>query len=101
MVQVLVALAPLQRGHGVHPKMISVGTQGVNGLPEARLNLEAPGVEADDVQWAHAQVGTEQDQAPAAGVDDPDEANRQPQGTPKQIAAVVAQGDLALVVERA
>ena len=73
----------------------------MDGLPETGLNLEAPSVEANDVQGGHAQVGTQQNQPSTAGMDDPDEADQLAQGTPQQVVTEITQRDGALVVERA
>ena len=61
-VQVLIAAAPPDGGHGAHPEVIGIGAHGVNGLLEARLDLEAPAVETDHVQRVHGQVGGHEDQ---------------------------------------
>ena len=99
-VEVLIALAPVQGGHGGHPEVVGISAEVVDGLPETGLNFEAPAVEADDVQWGHGQVGAEEDPASAGGVDDPDKAYQLSQGAPEQIAAQVAESDLPVIVER-
>ena len=40
----LLAAAPMDRGHVTHPEMVSIGTQRVNGLLETDFNFEAPSV---------------------------------------------------------
>src|ERR1035437_261470 len=73
-VQVLVAAATAEGGHGLHPKVIGIGAQRVNGLLETDLDFESPAVEADDVQRAHGQIGAEENEPPPAGMNPPNKA---------------------------
>src|ERR1035438_10518559 len=52
-VEVLVAAAPADRGHGLHPKVIGIGANRMDGLLESDLDFESPTVEADDVPGVH------------------------------------------------
>ena len=36
--------------HVLHPEMVGIGADGVNGLLEADFDFEAPAVKADDLQ---------------------------------------------------
>ena len=47
---VLVALTPANGGHSLHPKVIGIGAQCVNGLLETDLDFESPAVESNDVR---------------------------------------------------
>ena len=74
--QVLVAAAPANGCHIAHPEVVGVSAHGMDGLPEACFNFESPTVKANDVQGVHSQVGAEEDQAPALGMDHPDKTDR-------------------------
>ena len=47
---ILLTAAAVDRGHVLHPEVIGVGPDGVNGLLEADLDLEAPAVKANNLQ---------------------------------------------------
>ena len=49
-VQVLVAASFSPRGHDFHPEVVRIGAQGVQGLLEAHLDLEAISIEAEEVE---------------------------------------------------
>src|SRR5271167_2903094 len=51
---VLVAAATADRGHDLHPKVIGIGAQSMNGLLESDLDFESPTVKADDVHGGHS-----------------------------------------------
>ena len=88
-VQVLVAVAPTEGSHRWHPKVISIGAQGVNGLLETDLDFESPAVESNDVERVQGQIGAEENEPPPAGMNDPNEADQLTQRTPEQIAAII------------
>src|ERR1035437_7696848 len=90
-VQVLVAAATAEGGHGLHPKVIGIGAQRVNGLLETDLDFESPAVEADDVQRVHGQIGAEENEPPPAGMNHPNKADQPTQRAPQQVAAVIEQ----------
>ena len=100
-VQELVALKAAQRGHRAHPEMIGPGADGVEGLFERDLDLEAQGVESDDLGRSERDVGGQEQNLAAVGMDDGDEADHASGRTPEQVAANPAQGDALLVVDRA
>src|ERR1035437_3913596 len=100
-VQVLVAAATAEGGHGLHPKVIGIGAQRMNGLLETDLDFESPAVEADDVQRAHGQIGAEENEPPPAGMNHPNKADQPTQRAPQQVAAVIEQLHPLLAIDRA
>ena len=62
---ILLAAAAVDGIHVLHPEVIRVGPDGVNGLLEADLNLEAPAVKANNLQRVQGQIGAKEDQVPA------------------------------------
>ena len=48
-VQVLVAALALQRFHVGHPEVVAESSDGMNGVLERNLDLEARGIEQNDV----------------------------------------------------
>ena len=84
--------------HGLHPKVIAVGADDVQGLAEADFNFESIPVKGDDVERVHGGIGTQQEQHAAGGMDDDDETGHAPNGPPKQVDAAVGQLDFGLSV---
>ena len=72
---ILFAAAAADGIHVLHPEVIRVGPDGVNGLFEADFNFEAPAVEANNLQRVQGQVGAQEDQVPASGVAYPNETH--------------------------
>ena len=96
----LVALKPAQRRHGAHPEVIRPSADGVEGLLESDLDLEAQGVEPDDLRRREGQVGAEEQDLAALGMHDRHEAHKPAGRPPEQIAADILQGDVPVVVDR-
>src|SRR5690348_1205464 len=48
--QVLLAAAAMNRSHVLHPEVIGISPDGVDGLLETHLNFEAPAIQADNLQ---------------------------------------------------
>src|SRR5213078_844531 len=98
--QVLLAAATADGGHILHPEVIRVSPDGVNGLLEADLDFETPAVEANNLQWVQGQIGAKEDHVAARGVAYPDKADQLTQGPPQQVLAVVAQRDARFPIDR-
>ena len=74
-VGVLVTVAPADGGHGLHPEMVGIGADGVNGLLEADLNFEAPTVELDDGEGSEGDVRAQEDELTPSRVIDQHQAD--------------------------
>ena len=96
----LVAAAAPDGPHVLHPKVVSVSSDGVDGLFEAHFNFEPPAIEADYVQRVQSQIGAEQDQVAARRVIDPDKADQLAQGAPEQVVAQIAEGNARFSINR-
>src|SRR5207247_5088423 len=97
---VLLAAATADRGHILHPEVIRVSPEGVNGLLEADLDFETPAVEANNLQWVQGQIGAKEDHVAARRVAYPNKADQLAQGPPEEVLAVVAQGDARFPIDR-
>src|ERR1019366_8022733 len=95
------AAAAVNGSHVGHPKVISIGPHGVNGLLETDFDLKPPAIQADDLQRVQGQIGAEQDQGPASRVTHPDKTHQLPQRAPEQILAVIAQVNTRFPIDRA
>jgi hypothetical protein len=100
-VGMLRAVAAPDRFHVLHPEVIGIGADGVDGLFETDFDFEAPAVEADDFQGFQGQIRAEQHQPAARGMDHPDEADQAAQLAPDQIKRVIAQRDAGFAIDRA
>ena len=76
--------------------MIGVGAEGMDGLLEGDLDLEADAIGLDDGQGGQRPVGAQQDFAAARGMGDEHKAHGDAHGAPEQIKHTVAQGDAGL-----
>ena len=101
VMEMLVALKPPQRGHAAHPEVIGPGADGVQGLLERDLDFETQGVQPVDFCRSQSDVGAEQQNPAALGMDDRDETHEATGGPPEQILISVLHGDALLVVDRA
>src|SRR6266571_1856374 len=54
---ILLAAAAADGSHVLHPEVIRVSADSVNGLFEADFDFEPPAVEANDLQWVQGQIG--------------------------------------------
>ena len=88
----------LQRARAMR---IKTTADGVDGLLEGDLDLEAYAVEPDDLHRRERQVGAEQDLPSARGVDDQHEADGDADGAPVQVEREEADRDAALAVDGA
>src|SRR6202007_759216 len=97
--QMLIAVAVMQRGHIHHPEMIREGSDQVARLLEGVLDHAAQGVKMNAVGTDQGKSG-EQQQARAPGrVNDGDEADKSSGRSPYQIADAITQHDIALAVD--
>ena len=54
--QMLIAVAPLQRLHRLHPKRIGEGTEDMDGLLEGELDLKAQAIQTNDLDGVQREV---------------------------------------------
>src|SRR4030042_250443 len=87
--------------HGLHPEVIAVGADDVQGLAEADFDFESIPVQGDDVERVHGGIATEQEQHAAGGMEDDDETGHAPNGPPQQVDAAVGQLDFGFSVNGA
>lgn len=59
--EILITFITMQRRHGFHPKVIQVRAEGMHGLFEGDLNLEAKPIEFNNGQSIKINGGTKQD----------------------------------------
>src|ERR1700745_1693720 len=97
--QILIAIAVAQRGHIHHPEMIREGSDQVDRLLEAVLDLEAQAVKINDVGSAQGKIGGHQQARAPGRVNDGDEADKSSGRTPDQITDAITQHDIALAVD--
>src|SRR6059036_3079807 len=97
---ILFAAAAADGSHVLHPEVIRVNANGVNGLFEADFDFEPPAVEANDLQGVQGQIGAQEDHVAAAWVAHPDKADQLAQGPPQQVLAVIAKGDAGFPIDR-
>src|SRR5580692_6325451 len=74
--QMLIAVAVMQRGHIHHPEMIREGSDQVDRLLEAVLDLEAQAVKINDVGSGQGKIGGHQQARAPGRVNDGDEADK-------------------------
>jgi len=60
-VQVLIARLIRARGHDRHPEVISIGTDGIEGLLEKDFDFESEAIETKDVHRQQGQVRSHKD----------------------------------------
>ena len=70
VMEVLMAVAAPQGRHGLHPEVVGIGADGVDGLLETDLDVEPPAVELEDGRRIEGEVGAQQDEASTGGVID-------------------------------
>lgn len=97
----LVALKSAGRRHRAHPEMIRPGADAVERLLETDLDVEAQGVEPDDLGRSEREVGGPEQNLATVGMSDGHKADDASGGTPEQVATALAQGDGLLGVDRA
>src|SRR3990172_4451404 len=73
--KVLVPGDAAQGGHGCHPEMVSISTDGVKGLLEGDFDFEAYAVELDDLEARERKVRGHEDYFSSLGMEDGDEAD--------------------------
>ena len=74
-VEELVALKPAQGRHGTHPEVIRPSADSVERLLETDLDLEAQGVEPDDLRRSEGEIGAQEQDFSALGMYDRHEAH--------------------------
>src|SRR5580692_6469618 len=87
--QMLIAVAVMQRGHIHHPEMIREGSDQVDRLLEAVLDLEAQAVKINDVGSGQGKIGGHQQARAPGRVNDGDEADKSSGRTQHDIALAV------------
>ena len=100
-VGILVAGTARPGFHGRHPEVITVGSNGVDGLFERHFDFEAHAVELDDLEGRQRKIRTQQDLAAPLRMDDQDEPDANADRSPQEIHDTVAEGDIALPIDRA
>src|SRR5437867_7263145 len=96
---ILFAAAAADGSHVLHPEVIRISANGVNGLFEADFDFEPPAVEANNLQWVQGQIGAEEDHVAAGWVAHPDKADQLAQGPPQQVLGVIAEGDAGFPID--
>jgi len=91
VVEMLVAGTPGNGRHGLHPKMIPISADGMDGLFEGDFDFEARAIKGDDLQRVEGEVGGEKNPATSVRMDDGDEAYEATDGTPEQVNAAIGE----------
>jgi hypothetical protein len=89
------------RLHALHPEMVGVDADGVNGLLEGKLDFEPQAVEPDDVGRIEAEVGGQEDALAPCRMIDEDESDNYPHGSPEQVEGAEVEGDILLSIDGA
>src|SRR5450631_314178 len=97
--QILVAVAALERLHSGHPKVIRISAEDVDSLTEPKLDFESVCVEHEDLEWGKGEVGGKQEDGTAMGMAYDDEAHDACRRAPHQIQAAVAQDDAIFTID--
>ena len=100
-VERLVAVAAPDGTHICHPKVIGPGAEGVEGLLEGELDLEAQRLQPDDLGGREREVRAQQQDPPAGGMHDGDDPHAAAGGPPQQVARGPPQRDTLLAIGRA
>ena len=100
-VGILVAGTARPGFHGRHPEVITVGSNGVDGLFERHFDFEAHAVELDDLEGRQRKIRTQQDLAAPLRMDDQDEPDANADRPPQEIHDAVAEGHIALPIDGA
>ncbi len=100
-VRMLRAVAAPDRVHVLHPEVVGVSADGVDGLLEADFDFEAPSVKTNNLQSFQGQIGGKQNQAAAGGMDHPNKAHQPAQRPPDQVKGVIAQHDPGFAIDGA
>src|SRR5215471_19763229 len=96
---ILLTAAAVDGDHVLHPEVIGVSPDGVNGLFEAHFNFEPPAIEGNDLQRVEGQIGAQQDQIAAGWVTHPDKAYQLTQRAPEQVLTIIAEGNVRFSVD--
>ena len=89
-VQVLIARLIGTGYHGGHPEVISIGSEGVEGLFEGDFDFESESIDAEDVQGGEGQIRSHEDFGSMLRVEDQDKADQNAYGSPKQIDGTIS-----------
>ena len=87
--------------HGRHPEVITVGSNGVDGLFERHFDFEAYAVELDDLEGLQRKIRAQQDLAASLRMNDQDEPDANADRPPQEIHDTVAEGDIAFPIDGA
>ena len=98
-VQVLIAIAPPQGLHALHPEVIAVGTEDMHGLAKAHLNPESVAVELKYFEGGEGEVRGEQKDRAAIRMANDDEADESANRSPHEVQTVVAQRHIAFAID--
>src|SRR5258708_30803631 len=94
-VQILVAIAPAQRLHSAHPKMIGVGAQDMDSLTESQFDLEPVAIKQKYFEGSKGEVGGKEEDGTAMGMADDHETDETRSRTPEQIHRAGPERDVA------
>ena len=100
-VEVLVPASPPDFLHREHPETVGVGADRVHGLLEADLDFEPEAVDPQDVEWIEREVGGHQQDLPANGVVNRDDANERAGGFPEEVHVAIGNRHVAVPVDGA
>src|SRR3990167_6551029 len=84
-VEVLVTGDTTHGGHGRHPEMVGISSDGVKGLLEGDFDFEADAVELDDLKARERKVRGHEDYFPSIGMNDGDKADEDSHRPPNEI----------------
>ncbi len=101
MMEELVALKPAQGRHRAHPEMVRPDDDGVERLFETDRDFKTQGVEPDDLRRREREVGGQEQELAALGMNAGDETDESAGRAPEQVATSPVQRDVLLIVERA
>ena len=96
--QVLVAVAALQRFHVLHPEVVVERAEHLCSLLEPEFDLEPQTIQADDLDGLELEIRRHQDQSSAGRVLDQHKAHEPSGRSPQQIAAAHAYQDALFIV---
>ena len=100
VVHVLITALAFQRFHVGHPEVVAESSDGMDGVLEGNLDLEAQGVEQNDILSTSSKVSAEKDQSSSVRMVDEDEADGLTGGFPQQIEYAISNLDLPFTVNR-
>lgn len=100
VVDVLIAGVIGNGFHRLHPEVISIGTDNVNGVSETEFDFEAIAVDGDDIEWGERDIGGHEKEESTGGVFDDHETHEASDRSPKKVDAAIADEHVLLSVDR-